>query len=153
MEDAIAVIDAGSGRRIRSLFAVGKRLSLYWLVTTYVVLTSFLGGVAAILHSPPVFDEMLRLGYPPHCSSLLGVWKVLGAAALSVPRRPLLKEWAYAGVFVDCSGAMVAYASVGAGIASYIGPALATGALMLSWYLRPPSRRLDGPYVGDERNE
>lgn len=153
MKHAVAVTDGAGTGRIRPAVAVTQWLSLYWLATTYVVLTSILGGVAAILHSPPLFEEMLRLGYPPHFSTLLGVWKVLGAAALSVPRRPLLKEWAYAGFFVDFTGAMVAYASAGAGIASYIGPALAIGALMLSWYLRPSSRRLAGSYVGGARHE
>jgi hypothetical protein len=100
------------------------------------------GWKRRIVHARPLFDEVLRLGYPPHFSTLLGVWKVLAAAALAVPRRPLLKEWAYAGLFVDFSGAMVAYASVGDGLTSFIGPVLAMGALILSWSLRPPSRRL-----------
>jgi hypothetical protein len=153
MENAMAVTDGGGTRRIGSAGAVTKWLGLYWLATTYVVLTSFGGGIAAILHAPPVFDEMLRLGYPPHFSTLLGVWKVLGAAALSVPRRPLLKEWAYAGLFVDFSGAMVAYASVGSGLSSSIGPALAMGALMVSWHLRPPSRRLAGSCARGDRDD
>lgn len=119
-----------------------KWLSLYWTATVYLIVTSFWGGSAAIVHARPLFDEVLRLGYPPHFSTFLGVWKVLAAAALAVPRRPLLKEWAYAGLFVDFSEAMVAYASVGDGPSSFIGPVLAMGALILSWSLRPPSRRL-----------
>jgi hypothetical protein len=81
-----------------------------------------LGGSAPLSDARPLFDEVLRLGYPPHFSTLLGVWKVLAAAALAVPRRPLLKEWAYAGLFGDFSGAMVAYASIGDGLSSFIGP-------------------------------
>ena len=113
----------------------------------YVALTSLWAGVNAILQAQPLFNEVLRLGYPPHFSTLLGVWKVLGAGALSVPRSPLLKEWAYAGMFIDFSGAMVAYASVGAGVVSYIGPVLSISALIVSWYFRPQSRRLAGTYV------
>ena len=37
-----------------------------------------------------------QLGYPAYFSVILGVWKVLGAVALLVPRFPRLKEWAYA---------------------------------------------------------
>jgi DoxX-like family len=48
------------------------------------------------------------------------VWKVLGAVALLAPGYPLLKEWAYAGFFIDFSAAMVAYASAGDGVVSYI---------------------------------
>ncbi len=30
-----------------------------------------------------------------------GVWKILGAISILLPRFPLLKEWAYAGTFFD----------------------------------------------------
>ena len=143
MENAIS---ATPGQGVRPIIEgapmATKWLNLYWIATVYLVLTSLWGGSAAIVHARPLFDEVLRLGYPPHFSTLLGVWKVLAAAALAVPRRPLLKEWAYAGLFVDFTGAMVAYASVGDGLSSFIGPVLAMGALLLSWSLRPPSRRL-----------
>lgn len=110
----------------------------------WVVLTNLWAGTTDMLHAPPLYDDLLRLGYPPHFSTLLGVWKVLGAVALLVPRYPLVKEWAYAGFFIDFSGAMVAYASVGDGVVSYIGPVLSMSALIASWYLRPQSRRLAG---------
>jgi hypothetical protein len=56
-----------------------KRTMWYWVPTLYVVLTNFLAGVTDILHAPPLYTETLRLGYPPHFSTLLGAWKVLGA--------------------------------------------------------------------------
>jgi hypothetical protein len=94
------------------------------------------------LHAPPLYTETLRLGYPPHFSTLLGAWKVLGAVALLAPGYPLVKEWAYAGFFIDFSAAVVAYAAAGDGVVSYIGPVVAIAALITSWYLRPTSRRL-----------
>jgi DoxX-like family len=147
MENSMAATNATDARRIGGVPVSLKSLSFYWVSTMYVVLTSLWAGVNAILQAQPLFNEVLRLGYPPHFSTLLGVWKVLGAGALSVPRCPLLKEWAYAGMFIDFSGAMVAYASVGAGVVSYIGPVLSISALLVSWYLRPQSRRLAGTYV------
>lgn len=142
MENTITMRDAGGVRRLEGAWAIGIRPSLYWLATSYVVLTSFLAGIAAIVHASPLFEEVLRLGYPPHFSTLLGMWKVLGAAALAIPRRPLLKEWAYAGLFVDFSGAIVAYAAAGDEVSSFVAPVLAMGALITSWCLRPSSRRL-----------
>jgi hypothetical protein len=44
---------------------------------------------------------------------LLGCWKVLGAVALLVPRRPLLKGWAYAGVFFIYTGAIISHLTTG----------------------------------------
>ena len=46
-----------------------------------------------------------QLGYPMYFFAILGVWKVLGAIAILVPRFPRLKEWAYAGIFFDLTGA------------------------------------------------
>jgi DoxX-like family len=147
MENSLAVAPATDARHIGGVPISLKWVSFYWASTMYIVLTSVWAGVTDILHAPPLFDEVLRLGYPPHFSTLLGVWKVLGAVALAVPRYPLLKEWAYAGMFIDFSSAMVAYASVGDGVVSYIGPALSMTALITSWYPRPHSRRLAETYV------
>src|SRR5262249_55414639 len=119
-----------------------KRTMWYWVLTLYVVLTNFLAGVTDILHAPPLYTETLRLGYPPHFSTLLGAWKVLGAIALLAPGYPLVKEWAYAGFFIDFTAAVVAHAAAGDGIVSYIGPVVSVTALVASWYLRPTSRRM-----------
>ena len=53
------------------------------------------------------------LGYPTYFFVILGVWKVLGAIAILVPRFPRLKEWAYAGIFFDLTGAAASCAAVG----------------------------------------
>ena len=56
---------------------------------------------------------MSHLGYPAYFAVLLGVWKVLGGLAILAPRLPRLKEWAYAGMFFDLSGAAISHGSVG----------------------------------------
>jgi hypothetical protein len=119
-----------------------KSLIVYWIVTLYVALTSLAAGVGDVLHAPPLFRVLIHLGYPPHFGTLLGVWKVLGALALLARRRPLLKEWAYAGLFFDFSAAVVAHAAAGDGATAVLAPLLALAALVGSWYLRPASRRL-----------
>ena len=124
-----------------------KQPMWYWIPTLYLVLTSLAAATTAILHAPPLYGEMLRLGYPPHFAVLLGVWKVLGVVALLAPGYPLVKEWAYAGFFIDFSASVVAYAAAGDGVVSYIGPVVSMGALIASWYLRPQSRRLAETYV------
>jgi hypothetical protein len=77
--------------------------------------------------------------------AILGFWKVLGAIAILVPRFPLLKEWAYAGIFFDLTGAAASCAAVG-GYGAYgfrvLAPLVITGFTVASWALRPPSRKI-----------
>jgi hypothetical protein len=42
-------------------------------------------------------------------ATLLFVWKVIAALVLLAPRSPLVKEWAYAGMFIDYSSAVVSW--------------------------------------------
>jgi hypothetical protein len=89
-------------------------------------------------------DGMTALGYPLHFIVLLGVWKVLGALTLLAPRLRLVKEWAYAGIFIDLSGAVVAAAANESGAFHIVAPLVLIGFLAGSWALRPDSRRLPG---------
>ena len=79
----------------------------YWLATVSVAAELGLGGIWDIERLPMVRDLVTHLGYPSYFLVLLGCWKVLGAVALLAPRRPLLKEWAYAGAFFTYTGAIV----------------------------------------------
>jgi hypothetical protein len=101
-----------------------------------------LAGVTDILHAQPLLAVLLHLGYPPYFGTLLGVWKLLGAAALLAPRYPLVKEWAYAGLFFDFTAAMVSHLAAGDGAGALIGPTVLTVLLAGSYFTRPQSRRL-----------
>jgi len=117
----------------------------YWVTTALVVFELALGGVWDVLRVPQVRGLIERLGYPLYFLVILGIWKLLGAIALIIPRFPRLKEWAYAGVFFDLTGAVASLSASGlidAGTATY--PIVMTGIAVASWALRPPSRRL-GP--------
>jgi len=77
--------------------------------------------------------------------AILGVWKALGAIAILAPGFPLLKEWAYAGIFFDLTGAAASCAAVG-GYGAYgfhvLAPLIIAGIMVASWALRPPSRTI-----------
>ena len=128
-----------------SAYASRYRVIGYWVTTALVVFELALGGVWDILRVPQVRDLIERLGYPQYFLVILGIWKLLGAVALVIPRFPRLKEWAYAGVLFDLTGAvasLLASGLVDAGTLAY--PITMTGVAVTSWALRPPSRRL-GP--------
>jgi uncharacterized membrane protein YphA (DoxX/SURF4 family) len=126
-------------------FVSRHRIIAYWVTTALVVFELVLGGVWDILRVSQVRDLIERLGYPSYFSVILGIWKLLGAVALVIPRFPRLKEWAYAGVVFDLTGAVASLLASGlrdAGTIAY--PVVMTGVAVASWALRPPSRRL-GP--------
>jgi hypothetical protein len=120
-----------------------KWLIAYWVATVFLAVNAVVAGAMDILRIQPLFGLLLHLGFPAYFATVLGIWKVLGAIALLAPGYPLLKEWAYAGMFFDFSAAVAAHAATGDGIVACVGPVVSIGALVASWYLRPQSRRLE----------
>jgi hypothetical protein len=113
----------------------------YWVATVLVAIELGLGGIWDIARIPYVRNLVTHLGYPSYFLVLLGCWKVLGAVALLVPRRPLLKEWAYAGAFFTYTGAIVSHLTTGYALGELPLLVALTALTVLSWALRPPSRR------------
>jgi hypothetical protein len=69
-------------------------------------------------------------------------WYILGGVALLVPRFPRLKEWAYAGLFFIYTGAFMLHLAVGDPALMLIAPVVFATLVLVSWALRPPTRRL-----------
>jgi len=118
------------------------RAIVYWVATALLVFELVLGGIWDVLRVPHVRVVIERLGYPLYFLVILGVWKLLGAVALVIPRFPRLKEWAYAGVVFNLTGALVSHVASGdiePGPMSYL--VVMVGITATSWSLRPPSRR------------
>jgi uncharacterized membrane protein YphA (DoxX/SURF4 family) len=118
----------------------------YWTTTILVAFLIGSGGAMQVARVPATVDGFVRiLHYPAYFVIILGVWKVLGAIAILVPRYPRLKEWAYAGIFFDLTGAAASNAAVG-GYGAYgfhiIAPLILTALTIASWALRPESRKL-----------
>jgi hypothetical protein len=125
------------------LGSVRARRIAYWGATALVGWELLFGGAWDILMIPYVYDMVIvDLGYPEYFLVILGVWKLLGGVAVLAPGFPRLKEWAYAGAFFNYTGAVASHFAVGDGVLVWWGPAGFAAILMVSWALRPPSRRL-----------
>jgi uncharacterized membrane protein YphA (DoxX/SURF4 family) len=114
----------------------------YWVATGLLGLAFLAGGAGDLSRSPQVLEGMAHLGYPVYFATILGVWKVLGAVALLAPRFPRLKEWAYAGIFFDLTGASISHAASGDDAGKVITPLVLLAIAAASWALRPESRKL-----------
>src|SRR5262245_3146226 len=116
----------------------------YWMTHGPVVVAMFSGGIAELAHRPETIDGMKQLGYPVYFVMILGFWKLLGSLALVVPGVLRVKEWAYAGIFFNMTGAAVSHL-VRHDAAWHVGVTLGLAALAVaSSELRPPSRTLGG---------
>ena len=133
-----------------------SRNVMYWTATGLVAFFIGSGGVGQIfqfVHTPR--GTVPLLGYPMYFFGILGFWKVLGSVAILAPRFPRLKEWAYAGIFFDLTGAAASCIAVGVyGVYAFhvLAPALLAALTMVSWALRPQSRVV-GVLRASTRNE
>ncbi len=114
----------------------------YWVSTAMIALILLPGGVFQVTLQRQNVEGFAQLGYPVYFVALLGVWKLLGGIALLVPRFPRVKEWAYAGAFIDFSAASVSCAATGGNAGHIIAPLVCIAILFASWALRPESRTL-----------
>jgi uncharacterized membrane protein YphA (DoxX/SURF4 family) len=124
----------------------------YWTTTILIAFSIGSGGVAQVARVQGTVDGFVHiLGYPLYFVTILGIWKVLGAIAILVPGFPRLKEWAYAGILFDLTGAAASSAAVGVyGAYAFhiLAPLILAGLTVASWALRPQSRTVGVLFPG-----
>jgi uncharacterized membrane protein YphA (DoxX/SURF4 family) len=99
-------------------------------------------GIVQLLKSEAEVGRISHLGYPAYLLTILGIWKLLGVAAVLIPRFPLIKEWAYAGFFFVMAGAAISHIVLGDPVTEILPALLLLTLTVVSWYFRPENRRL-----------
>ena len=99
-----------------------------------------LSGAAFVVGPPSVVATLRHLGYPDYFRSLLGAAKLLGVAAILVPRLAALREWAYAGFAFVMVGAAASHLASGEPPSKALPPLFVLGLLMTSYFLRRRAR-------------
>jgi len=118
---------------------MGRKIG-YW-VSTVIVVVMTLPAVMYLTGSPQVVEGFNHLGYPQHLRIILGIAKLTGAVILIVPGLRVPKEWAYAGFAFAWVIAFIAHWLAGDGISSFT-PLVLLALLIVSYFTRPPDRRL-----------
>ncbi len=118
------------------------KIIVYWIATVLTAGNFAFGGVMYISRNPEVVAGLAQLGYPAYIASILGFWKLGSAIALMIPRFPLLKEWAYAGLVFNLTGASASNAFSGQPIGHIIAPLIVLAIAGVSYWLRSPDRRV-----------
>ena len=118
------------------------KMIAYWATTIPLALELLVGAEWDLTLRPDVVQIVTHLGYPVYLLTILGFWKLLAAIALLAPGLARLKEWAYAGVFFEMTGAAASHL-VSRDAAWHATLTLSLAALAVaSWVLRPQSRIL-----------
>jgi uncharacterized membrane protein YphA (DoxX/SURF4 family) len=121
----------------------------YWVATVVLALGLLGTGIQQLLRveaegalGPPFAWGIVQLGYPVYILTILGIWKILAAITILIPHYPLLKEWAYAGIFFLLTGALFSHVASGHPWTELIAAITLLALTILSWYFRPAERKL-----------
>lgn len=101
-----------------------KKLTItFWAITLLMSAFMLLGAFADITGNADALALIKHLGYPAYFVPFIGAMKLAGVIAILVPRFAKVKEWAYAGLVFDTSGAVFSHLCSGDGADKW-GPAL-----------------------------
>lgn len=75
---------------------------LYWVFNGLFALAMLASSIGSIMHEKNTV-AMIRdlMGYPEYIIPVTGWLKVIGCIIILLPIRSRIKEWAYAGLFID----------------------------------------------------
>ncbi|MGH7604548.1 MAG: DoxX family protein [Gemmatimonadaceae bacterium] len=116
------------------------RKIVYWASTSLACLALF-GSLSYLTGSAEVVAGFAKAGYPQHLRIVLGIAKPIAAIVMLLPGFALLKEWAYAGVTFALVMATIS-SHLSEGGAKWILPLVLLGLVAVSYFTRPPGRRL-----------
>jgi uncharacterized membrane protein len=114
----------------------------YWVSTIFLSFGMLAGGIQQMLQIGGYNEIVTQLGYPLYLLSILGTWKILGVIAILIPKKALLKEWAYAGFFFAMSGATISHLAVGQTTIEAMPSIILLLVTIASWYFRPNDRKI-----------
>ena len=99
--------------------------SVYWILTGVMAAFMLTGSIPDLLRTPQAVEIFGHLGYPTYLLPFLGTAKILGLTAVLIPGFGRLKEWAYAGLIFDVTGAFYSHLSVGDPVSAWVFPVIA----------------------------
>jgi hypothetical protein len=121
---------------------LNQKTVAYWISTVLFCAVVGFSGLAHSSHQESMVEAMTHLGYPLYFMTIIGIAKILGVLAVLAPARPLLKEWAYAGLCFNLIGATASHAFSGDPLSHTVRPAIVLALCVASYLLRPEARRL-----------
>lgn len=101
-----------------------------------IAIAFFVTGLGNILPFEHIAQDMAHLGYPTYFLKIIGTWKILAAITIVVPKNSRFKEWAYAGMMFDLTGAALSRFFIGDSLQMIIVPIAIAGLVTFNYSLR-----------------
>ena len=117
-----------------------KTILIHRILTGLLIVFFGLGAIPNILKSDDAVALFKHLNLPVYLLPFLGVAKLLGCITLLIPGYPRLKEWVYAGLTFDLTGAIFCCLSSGDSVVT-ISPMLIGYVLIFGSYIYYHRRR------------
>src|SRR5579871_1123301 len=86
---------------------------IYWIFTGLMAAAMIATSIPDVLVVTDAVTIFKHLQYPEYLIRFLGISKLLAVLVILYPGFPRLKEWAYAGLVFDLTGAVFGGLSVG----------------------------------------
>lgn len=114
---------------------------IFWISTGIIFLWEGLMPLSTLLFAPQYFNAGTKpLGYPDYFAYALIVCKILGSAAIMLPKLSrTIREWAYAGLTFNLLFAVISHMAVDKNVGFILMPVVVGLILGLSYY---SSRRI-----------
>jgi hypothetical protein len=117
-----------------------NRTIIFKITTGITIIGMVVGGASQFFRAEYQVDVFEQLGYPLYLMSILGLGKILGAIALSIPGiPPLFKISAYAGLVFVTTGAVISHIVTDAPMDA-VSPLIVAGIAVTSCLLNPNLR-------------
>ncbi len=106
---------------------------IYWSATGLVAAAMAASGGMYLTGQSAIKQAFETIGFPVYFIPLLGIAKLLGAAALLIPVPEKIREWAYAGFAFTFIGATWLHLATQT---PFVAPLILLGVLGLSYWFR-----------------
>lgn len=119
-----------------------KPHKIFYIISTIIIALVFIvTGIGNLLPFQHISNDMTALGYPAYFLKILGFWKILGGLAVVLPIPDRYKDFAYAGMMLDLTGAALSRYAVGEDISMILIPVLISIVVTLNFVVRMKMQR------------
>ncbi|RFZ92638.1 DoxX family protein [Mucilaginibacter conchicola] len=107
---------------------------IYWILTTLFILAMLGDAYGGITKQQAGQDVLRHLGYPMYLLVICGIFKLFGAIAIAQNKWHIIKEWAFAGFFINFAGAVASRAAMGDAFGELVPPFVMLAIMFILYY-------------------